>query len=1227
MNRYDGSFAVRVRMVPRRGEAWAQFLTRVVLEEGDADDVDDTGGVTRDGTPSPSAPGVPPDDGRPYTVNGIARDNSGYRLPTSTAPSADGSPWLELFDPNGTLRVVLFDLSGNVSQETGTASGFESIPVPGDGVPGDWVLVMHHLDARNSWFLRTNLEVRPVDGQSLSGRVFEDLDCDGTDDVRVDPPLAGVRVQAVRTDVPGATPLFAVTDSLGAWRFDPVAPGTWSVSIVPGQPALLGRNASTPLPIVRTLAARQNLFGLDIGLCPVGTIGDRVWYDRDGDGQQSADEPGLPGVGVEILDAAGQILKTATTDADGAYRFDLLPPGDYTVRTVGSTIPSGFGPTTPESITLSLPAGGAIGTADFGYRPIGSVGDRVWRDDDGDAAQDEGEPGLPGVTVELRTPADVLLASQTTGADGRYLFTGLDAGTYVVHVLDATAPAGSQRTTPTDSLSATIPAGGSDVTLDFGYQPTGSVTGTVFRDGDGDGIRDPGEAPIGGVAIRLLTPEGLVIATTTTLPDGTYRFDGVPVGSYLVNVVEGNPILDGLTRTTPGQPVPVSVVAGAPTPPVDFGYRPSQDVSGRVWLDRDGDGVQDPEEPGLRDVSVELVDPSGNVRAFRTTSASGVYLFEDVPVGSWTVRVVPTSLPAGLSLTTPPGARPITVVEATPTKNVDFGYRGSATVGDRIWLDVNGNTLQDAGEPGIAGVVVDVVDALTSAPFGRRTTGTDGIYLVDGLPAGTYRLIVDESTLPATVVRTSPTASPQGSVAVGAQNLTLDVGYRFLGAIGDRVWLDVNGDRAQDAGEPGLLGVTLELFDANGAVIRTTSTIADGFYLFDGLADGTYAVRVVASTVPPGLSRTTPPTPTYPAAVVGGSTDLTRDFGYRPLVGTGSGSISGRVFEDPNTNGAPDSGEPGIPGAVVELVDPNGDVVATTTTGPDGSYVFDHLPDGAYTVRVAPGSVPAGLNPTTPTSRSALDRRRGRRHERELRLRLAHRRDRRPRLVRRRWRRRPGRGRAGHPGRDARTREHRGSGDRHSHDELGGRLPLRRPRRRHVRRARRARDAPDGRHEHVRRHPAVGHDHRRLDRPLEGLRLPAGRHDLRPRLPRRRRRTVRRTAREPGIPGAIVELVDSNGDVIATTTTGPDGSYVFDHLPDGAYTVRVAPGSVPAGLNPTTPTSRPAHDRRRRRRHRRELRLRLPHRRDRRPRLVRHGRRRRPGRGRAGHPGRHARAR
>ena len=183
------------------------------------------------------------------------------------------------------------------------------------------------------------------------------------------------------------------------------------------------------------------------------------------------------------------------------------------------------------------------------------------------------------------------------------------------------------------------------------------------------------------------------------------------------------------------------------------------------------------------------------------------------------------------------------------------------------------------------------------------------------------------------------------------------------GAIGDRVWFDTDGDGVQDAGEAGIAGVTLELRNSVGQVIATTTTNSAGAYLFSGLADGTYTVRVVPASLPAGLTNTFGGAQ-QTATITGASTDLSKDFGYQP-----SGTISGRVFNDTDADGVQDLGEPGTPGAVIELLDANGNVIATTTTGPDGSYTFDHLPDGTYTVRVQPGSVPAGLNSTLPTSR------------------------------------------------------------------------------------------------------------------------------------------------------------------------------------------------------------------------------------------------------------------
>ncbi|MFF1531394.1 SdrD B-like domain-containing protein [Cellulomonas sp. NPDC058312] len=64
-------------------------------------------------------------------------------------------------------------------------------------------------------------------------------------------------------------------------------------------------------------------------------VGDRVWFDRDGDGRQGDGEPGVPGVTVRVYPAGSDVpVATTTTDADGRYLVDLLPAGDYRVQFV-----------------------------------------------------------------------------------------------------------------------------------------------------------------------------------------------------------------------------------------------------------------------------------------------------------------------------------------------------------------------------------------------------------------------------------------------------------------------------------------------------------------------------------------------------------------------------------------------------------------------------------------------------------------------------------------------------------------------------------------------------------------------------------------------------------------------------------------------------------------------------------------------------------------------------
>ena len=87
--------------------------------------------------------------------------------------------------------------------------------------------------------------------------------------------------------------------------------------------------------------------------------------------------------------------------------------------------------------------------------------------------------------------------------------------------------------------------------------------------------------------------------------------------------------------------------------------------------------------------------------------------------------------------------------------------------------------------------------------------------------------------------------------------------------------------------------------------------------------------------------------------------NMTVDFGFFPSV-----SIGSIVWNDTNRDGLQTAGEPGIAGASVTLLDGSGNPVAgvpSQTTGADGLYYFDNLPEGDYQVQVL---MPAGYTPT-----------------------------------------------------------------------------------------------------------------------------------------------------------------------------------------------------------------------------------------------------------------------
>ena len=76
------------------------------------------------------------------------------------------------------------------------------------------------------------------------------------------------------------------------------------------------------------------------------------------------------------------------------------------------------------------------GTANNNFLTCGfilsSLGDLIWLDVNKNGIQDNGEAGLPGITVELYSCGNVLITSQVTDANGNYLFENLEAGSYYI---------------------------------------------------------------------------------------------------------------------------------------------------------------------------------------------------------------------------------------------------------------------------------------------------------------------------------------------------------------------------------------------------------------------------------------------------------------------------------------------------------------------------------------------------------------------------------------------------------------------------------------------------------------------------------------------------------------------------------------------------------------------------------------------------------------------------
>ena len=383
---------------------------------------------------------------------------------------------------------------------------------------------------------------------------------------------------------------------------------------------------------------------------------------------------------------------------------------------------------------------------------------------------------------------------------------------------------------------------------------------------------------------------------------GTYRLVEIQPADYLdvgaavgtvQNSTVGALVLDGNQEA--------NIISGISIPngntaATDYNFceiRPAS-VSGHVWHDRNDNGARESEEEGIAQVSIRVErtgategmtqDPfSGFGSVLVQSDGDGYFVADQLPPGTYDIQevnVYPTGRDplagwidgqdklgtvAGeaLGVTLNDRFQQIAVEAGQQGVEYDFGELRSVAVGGYVSLvGADGKCVAptSADHQGIEGVVVELYTQ-NERLVATRSTDANGHYYFDGLRPGTYGVVevqpggfVDGHDHLGQVAGENIGALLGNDRFSGIRLTSGQIGtmYNFCeqlpAELSGAVWHDANRDGYRDAGEKGIPGTLVELFNEEGVKVAQQVTDAEGNYAFTGLSAGEYSVREIQPT-------------------------------------------------------------------------------------------------------------------------------------------------------------------------------------------------------------------------------------------------------------------------------------------------------------------------------------------------------------------------------------------
>lgn len=615
--------------------------------------------------------------------------------------------------------------------------------------------------------------------------------------------LGGISVELYAKSGADDEPAVVMTDDMGRFRFDRIQEGEYEAMLRLPQ-GYLSEEAQEGV-IQRNIVFTQGedvSFGDVIVTRATGIFG-FVCVDENGDGQFGQEAQTLEGVKVVLLRVkdgfAEQVAQTVTA-ADGAYAFENLYPGEYSVlfelngewtftrygedsHVYGAVSQNG------STKTMTLAPGDQAYGINVGVTVPAQLTVMVFEDTYADGEKGVYENGLEGVSVSLirmENGEEAEAIAAVSDAQGMVSFEGVSPGEYVLGyrmpgLWRATRQVDPQTTqypvscVPQStmntgrSLPFTLTMGQKGQTLYIGAMLSGSISGEAFFDDDANAMLDASEAYCAGVGVELLNAQGERLAQTSTDENGAYEFAGVAPGRYRVrftaeegcgfSATERTMARGGVQASTENvsETRSITVAAGQGVTGANAGVVRLCAISGVIWEDRNADCAVDASEKGMANVTVNLMDGAGRtILAVTTTDENGAFTFDQLSPDTYKLRVdapqdyVFSGALAGgaLGLETQRNRRaysqPFALLGGVQAQGVGFGLLTQGTISGCVWEDRNYNAIWEQGEEGLRGVLLTLND-LFGNQVAQTTSLRSGEFAFKELMPGEYTL---SATLP-----------------------------------------------------------------------------------------------------------------------------------------------------------------------------------------------------------------------------------------------------------------------------------------------------------------------------------------------------------------------------------------------------------------------------------------------------------------------------------------------